>query len=73
MHLEDFMYELVGKEFYELVFKLAMENQVDFEEDNRFTNRNASSNLDVIAQRNQRFEANHKRLNKGFKLQFPDE
>ena len=67
------MHELVGKEFYELVYKLAMENQVDFEEDNRFTDRHASANLDVIAQRNKRFEANQKRLKKGFKLQFPDE
>lgn len=70
--MEDYMYELVGKEFYTLVFKLAMENQVDFEEDNRFTDRNETSNRDMIKQRAKRFEDNRRRLNKNFKLNFPD-
>ena len=67
------MYELVGKDFYTMVFRLAVENQVDFEEDNRFTDRNELSNADAIKQRSRRFEENRKRLNKGFKFQFPDE
>ena len=67
------MYELVGKDFYTMVFRLAVENQVDFEEDNRFTDRNMLSNADAIKQRARRFEDNRKRLNKGFKFQFPDE
>ena len=71
--MEDYMYELVGKDFYTWVCRLAVENQVDFEEDNRFTDRNELSNLDSIKQRSRRFEDNRKRLNKGFKFSFPDE
>lgn len=66
--MEDFMHELVGKEFYSMVFRLAMENQVDFEEDNRFTDRNEAANADMLQQRDKRFEANRKRLSKGFKM-----
>ena len=51
MSMEDFMQELVGVDFYTLVFTLSMEQQVDFEEDNRFTDRNQISNKDLIAQR----------------------
>jgi hypothetical protein len=73
MSMEEFMYELVGKEFYTLVWRLAMENQVDFEEDNRFSDRNERSNIDSIKQRAARFEANRRRVAKGFKMSFPDE
>jgi hypothetical protein len=66
--MEDFINELVGKEFYTMVFRLAMENQVDFEEDNRFTDRNEAANSDMLQQRDKRFEANRKRLSKGFKM-----
>lgn len=50
-----------------------MENQVDFEEDNRFTDRNEVSNRDMIKQRAKRFEDNRRRLQKSFKMQFPEE
>jgi hypothetical protein len=40
--IESFMKELVGDQFYQLVFLLSIENQADFEEDGRFSNRNAT-------------------------------
>ena len=70
--MEDFMQELVGVDFYTLVFTLSMEQQVDFEEDNRFTDRNQISNKDLIAQREIRFAKNRKRLSNKFKIKFPD-
>ena len=72
MSMEDFMQELVGVDFYTLVFTLSMEQQVDFEEDNRFTDRNQISNQDLIAQREIRFAKNRKRLSNKFKIKFPD-
>jgi len=36
------MKDLVGDQFYQLVFLLSIENQADFEEDGRFSNRNAT-------------------------------
>ena len=42
--VESFMSELVGDHFYQLVFLLSIENQADFEEDGRFSNRNVSQN-----------------------------
>lgn len=72
MSMEDFMQELVGVDFYTLVFTLSMEQQVDFEEDNRFTDRNQISNKDLIAQREIRFAKNRKRLSNKFKIKYPD-
>jgi len=69
MSMEEYMFELVGEQFYQLVFKLAMEQQVDFEEDNRFTDRNESSNRDMTKQREKRFQKNRERLSKRFKLE----
>lgn len=74
MTMEEFMYELVGQSFYDLVSTLAIEQQVDFEEDNRFTDRNQKANKDMQAQREERFAKNRQRLNtKSFKLKFPDD
>ena len=56
------------------MFLLSIENQADFEEDGRFSNRNATQNMKLLASREKRFKENEETLlstNKSFKLQFP--
>ena len=67
------MKDLVGDQFYQLVFLLSIENQADFEEDGRFSNRNATQNSKILRSREARFAENEKVLlsPNGFKLKFP--
>ena len=71
--VEAFMTELVGDQFYQLVFLLSLENQADFEEDGRFSNRDVSRNMKLIQARERRFKENQELLlsTNGFKLTFP--
>ena len=50
-----------------------MEQNADFEEDSRLTNRNHDRNMKVIMSREERFQKNRDTLmsNDGFKLKFP--
>ena len=52
------MTELVGDQFYQLVFLLSLENQADFEEDGRFSNRDVNRNMKLIQARERRFKEN---------------
>lgn len=71
--VEAFMTELVGDQFYQLVFLLSLENQADFEEDGRFSNRDVNRNMKLIQARERRFKENQELLlsTNGFKLNFP--
>ena len=71
--VEQFMQDLVGDQFYQLVFLLSLENQADFEEDGRFSNRDVNRNMKLIQARERRFKENQEMLlsSNGFKLKFP--
>jgi len=56
------MKDLVGDQFYQLVFLLSIENQADFEEDGRFSNRNATQNSKILRSREARFDENEQVL-----------
>ena len=55
------------------MFLLSLENQADFEEDGRFSNRDVNRNQKLLLARERRFKENREELlsTNGFRLKFP--